>query len=116
MSRRRDLAAVPGRLLARAPLFSALGDSTRLRLIGNLSGGEPRSISELAEGSDLTRQAITKHLRILQDVGLVHGERHGRETRFELTPEPISEAVKYLDLVSRRWDEALARLKSLVEA
>jgi DNA-binding transcriptional ArsR family regulator len=115
MSRRRDLAPVPGQLLARAPLFSALGDGTRLRLIGNLGGGQPRSISELAEGSDLTRQAITKHLRVLEDVGLVHGERRGREIRFELKPEPISEAVKYLDLVSRRWDEALARLKSLVE-
>jgi DNA-binding transcriptional ArsR family regulator len=116
MSRRRDISAVPGQLLARAPLFSALGDGTRLRLIGNLSGGEPRSISELAEGSELTRQAITKHLRILEGVGLVHGERRGREILFEFKPKPISEAIKYLDHVSRQWDEALGRLKKLVES
>jgi DNA-binding transcriptional ArsR family regulator len=100
---------------AGAPLFTALGDGTRLRLIGNLSRGEPRSISDLAEGSNLTRQAITKHLRVLEDVGIVHGERRGREILFTFAPKPIEEAMKYLDLVSRQWDGALARLKSFVE-
>ena len=112
MSRRRDAAS----LVAQAPLFSALGDGTRLQLIGNLSRGEPRSISDLADGSRLTRQAITKHLRILQEVGLVLSERRGRETIFRFTPEPIDEARRFLDHVSKQWDEALGRLKAFVEA
>jgi DNA-binding transcriptional ArsR family regulator len=115
MSQRRDFQRLLDAQLDRAPLFSALGDGTRLRLIGRLSLGRPQSISELAGGTDLTRQAVTKHLRILEGVGLVHGARRGRETLFEFKPKPISEAMKYLDHVSRQWDEALARLKSLVE-
>jgi DNA-binding transcriptional ArsR family regulator len=115
MSRRRDFTALPESDLARAPLFAALGDGTRLRLIGNLCNGESRSITDLAQGSRLTRQAITKHLRILEDVGIVRGERRGREIRFIFTPKPMADARKYLDLVSGQWDEALARLKSFVE-
>jgi DNA-binding transcriptional ArsR family regulator len=102
--------------VARAPLFAALGDSTRLELIGRLSLGRPRSISGLTEGSRLTRQAITKHLRILEDVGLVRGERRGREFRFHFVPQPIDEARRFLDHVSRRWDAALGRLKAFVES
>jgi DNA-binding transcriptional ArsR family regulator len=116
MSRRRDPNALHGAQAARAPLFAALGDGTRLRLIGSLSRGEPRSISDLSGGSRLTRQAITKHLRILEDVGLVRGERRGREILFRLTPGPFDAARKYLDHVSRQWDEALGRLKSFVES
>jgi DNA-binding transcriptional ArsR family regulator len=115
MSRRRDLSALAGMDRAGAPLFAALGDGTRLRLIGNLSRGQARSISDLAEGSSLTRQAITKHLRILENVGIVHGERRGREILFEYRPKPIDDAMRYLDLVSKQWDGALARLKALVE-
>lgn len=96
-------------------LFAALGDVTRLTLIGRLSGGEPQSIAQLTRGSRMTRQAITKHLRVLQRVGLVHSERAGRESRFALDPQPIAEMHEYLSAVSRRWDEALARLKSFVE-
>jgi DNA-binding transcriptional ArsR family regulator len=69
----------------------------------------------LTEGSRLTRQAITKHLRVLERAKLVHGVRAGRESRFEFDPEPISEIKKYLDLVSGQWDQALSRLKSFVE-
>jgi DNA-binding transcriptional ArsR family regulator len=110
MSRRRDTD------FARAPLFAALGDSTRLELIGRLSLGRPSSISALTEGSRLTRQAITKHLRILEEVGLVRGERRGRETRFHFVPRPIDEARRFLDHVTRQWDGALGRLKAFVEA
>jgi DNA-binding transcriptional ArsR family regulator len=110
MSRRHD----PG--AARAPLFAALGDSTRLELIGRLSLGQPRSISGLTEGSKLTRQAITKHLRILEEVGLVRGERRGREIRFHFVPRQIDVARSFLDQVSRQWDGALGRLKAFVEA
>ena len=100
---------------ANAPIFAALGDETRLWLVAQLCGGPPRSISQLTEGSRLTRQAITKHLRVLERAKLVHGVRAGRESRFEFDPEPISEIKKYLDLVSGQWDQALSRLKSFVE-
>jgi DNA-binding transcriptional ArsR family regulator len=116
MSRRHRAEALLAADLSHAPLFSALGDGTRLQLLGRLSLGRPRSISELAEDSDLTRQAITKHLRILEGVGLVHGERSGREIRFTFKPEPIDDAMRFLKLVSDRWDQALARLKAFVES
>jgi DNA-binding transcriptional ArsR family regulator len=100
---------------ARAVLFAALADETRLALVARLSAGEPASISQLTAGSRLTRQAITKHLRVLQRAGLVRSAREGRESRFELDPRPISEMQKYLGSVSQQWDRALARLKSFVE-
>jgi DNA-binding transcriptional ArsR family regulator len=98
-----------------APVFAALGDETRLSLVVKLSNGQPHSITQLTEGSRLTRQGITKHLRVLEAAGIVHGVRTGRESLFKLDPEPIDEIKRYLDLVSERWDRALARLKSLVE-
>ena len=99
----------------RAVVFAALGDETRLLLIAKLCSGQPYSISELTAGSKLTRQAITKHLRVLQRAGIVHGVRAGRERRFEFNPEPMQEIKQYLDIVSEQWDHALARLKSFVE-
>ncbi len=98
-----------------APIFSALGDETRLALLIKLSGGSRFSISHLTEGSTLTRQAITKHLRVLQHAGLVRGIRQGRENLFELEPQPLDEARRALDRISRQWDGALARLKAFVE-
>ena len=102
------------KLQAHAPVFAALGDRTRLSLVAKLCGGEPRSISQLTEGSRLTRQAITKHLRVLERAEIVHSVRTGRENRFEFDPKPVAEIKEYLDLVSEQWDQALARLKSLV--
>ena len=99
----------------RASLFAALGDETRLSLVSKLSSGPPQSISRLAEGSALTRQAITRHLRVLEDVGVVQQERVGRESRFAFRPEPLKEVRSYLDYVSSQWDDALARLKYFVE-
>lgn len=99
-----------------APVFAALGDETRLSLVAKLSHGTPCSIAQLTEGSKLTRQAITKHLRVLQAVGLVHNLRAGRESLFKLDPEPIEDAKTYLELVSEQWDEALNRLKAFVES
>jgi DNA-binding transcriptional ArsR family regulator len=103
-------------LTRRAAVFAALGDETRLALIGHLSNGPPRSISRLAQGSALTRQAITKHLRVLEGAGIVRSVRVGRENRFAFRPEPIDELRAYLDRVSTHWDNALGRLKSLVES
>ena len=96
-------------------VFAALGDETRLSLVGKLSKGTPQSISELARGSPLTRQAITKHLRVLEGARLVGSVRVGRESLFELRPEPLKEIQSYLERVSEQWDHALARLKSFVE-
>jgi DNA-binding transcriptional ArsR family regulator len=98
-----------------APIFAALGDETRLALLTRLSRGSRCSIANLTAGSALTRQAVTKHLRVLQSAGLVRGTRSGRETLFELEPEPLGEARRALDAISRQWDEALARLKAFVE-
>ena len=98
-----------------APVFRALGDETRLRLVRKLSRGQPCSISQLTAGTKLTRQAITKHLRVLESVAIVHSIRTGRENLFEFHPGPIEEVRKYLDLVSEQWDQTLARLKAFVE-
>ncbi|MGD1101240.1 MAG: metalloregulator ArsR/SmtB family transcription factor [Terriglobia bacterium] len=98
-----------------ATVFAALGDATRLSLVAKLCRGQPCSISHLAEGSRLTRQAITKHLRVLERAEIVHSIRTGRESRFALDPAPMEEIKKYLDLVSAQWDQALSRLKSFVE-
>ena len=100
---------------SRAPIFAALGDETRLLLVAKLAAGEPRSISQLTEGTRLTRQAITKHLRVLESVGIVRCVRAGRESRFQFDPEPIEEMKEYLNFVSEQWDQALGRLKAFVE-
>ncbi len=98
-----------------APVFAALGDETRLSLLAKLSGGQRFSISQLTEGSKLTRQAITKHLRVLERVKIVRCVHSGRESRFEFDPVPIDGIKEYLDLVSQQWDQALVRLRSFVE-
>jgi DNA-binding transcriptional ArsR family regulator len=100
---------------ARAAVFAALGDETRLLLLSRLSSGQRYSIAELTEGTRLTRQAVTKHLRVLERVRMVHGTREGRESRFQFDPRPVMEMKEYLELVSRQWDVALARLKTFVE-
>jgi len=96
-------------------VFAALGDQTRLLLVSKLCGGEPRSITQLTEGSKLTRQAITKHLRVLEKAEIVHRTPAGRETIFAFDPQPIESVREYLDRVSEQWDRALLRLKAFVE-
>jgi DNA-binding transcriptional ArsR family regulator len=91
---------------ARASVFAALGDETRLSLIAQLCGGQSYSIAQLTRCSDLTRQAIRKHLRVLERVGIVHCARYGRESRFEFDPQPIEEIREYLDLVFEQRDQA----------
>jgi DNA-binding transcriptional ArsR family regulator len=98
-----------------APIFAALGDETRLSLVAKLCEGPPQSISRLTEGSKLTRQAISKHLRVLQNAGIVESVRVGRECQYEFNPEAIDGVKSYLDQVSRQWDETLGRLKAFVE-
>ena len=109
--------AVNRRPAAPAPevLFAALGDATRLAMVARLSSGQPYSISQLTEGSHLTRQAITKHLRVLARAGMVRCTQAGREMLYEFQPRPIVEMHAYLEQVSHQWDQALARLKVFVE-
>ncbi len=111
----KDHSGTATRRQDRATVFAALGDETRLLLVARLSDGRPASISQLTEGSRLTRQAITKHLRVLERARIVHGVRAGRESLFALDPKPMEELKEYLDLVSAQWDRALGRLKSFVE-
>ena len=98
-----------------APIFAALGDRTRLSLLRKLSGGESQSIARLSMDTNLTRQAVTKHLRVLEDAGLVSVNRIGRESLYALRPEPISAARGYLDEVANQWGDALERLRAFVE-
>ena len=107
--------AAPRLLRRHAPVFAALSDETRLTLLAKLSAGAPCSIARLGDGLDISRQAITKHLRVLEGAGLVRAETAGRECRFELDPRPLEEARDYLAEVASQWDGALARLKKFVE-
>ncbi|MGA2551550.1 MAG: metalloregulator ArsR/SmtB family transcription factor [Burkholderiaceae bacterium] len=98
-----------------APLFAALGDKTRLWLIHQLATGEPASISRLSALAPVSRQAVTKHLAVLEKAGVIAGQRQGREHLWRLRPEALIEASDWLELISQRWDQALGRLKTFVE-
>ena len=99
-----------------APLFAALGDETRLQLLSRLHDGRPRSLVQLTDGSGLTRQGISKHLRVLELAGVVRNRRIGRERQFVLEPAGLERARKYLERASRQWDHAAARLRVFVSA
>jgi DNA-binding transcriptional ArsR family regulator len=111
----RDRRALATARRVHAPVFAALGDETRLGLVAKLCEVSPQSIARLTEGSTLTRQAISKHLRVLESAGIVASVRVGRESQYEFRPKPIDGIKGYLDHVSRHWDDALGRLKSFVE-
>ena len=105
-----------GAALARAgPVFSALGDETRLAVVARLSAGGPHSSGRHNPRAGVTRQDITKHLNVLAGAGLVRGARRGRERIWELDPKRLDDASRWLEQVSKRWDEALGRLKRFVE-
>ena len=97
-----------------AAVFAALGDPTRLMLVGRLRGGEAQSIAALSGGARISRQAMTKHLHVLEGAGLVTHRRVGRESRYALRPEPLLAARSYLDEVSSCWEVALERLQAFV--
>jgi DNA-binding transcriptional ArsR family regulator len=99
-----------------APLFAALGDDTRLRIVAQLCSKGPQSTVRLTEGSEVSRQAVTKHLRALESVGLVRSGRAGRARLWELRPKQLAEVQVYLNQISSQWDNALARLKHMVES
>lgn len=107
--------AAPSRLADAAPLFAALGDAARLRLIARLGDGGPLSIVRLTDGAAVSRQAVTKHLRALERAGLVRSARAGRERIWQLQTRRLAEASHYLAQISGQWDEALQRLRAMVE-
>lgn len=114
MSPSRSAAAL--RVREAVPVFAALGDATRLGLLGRLSAEGPLSITRLSEGTGVTRQAVTRHLYALGEVGLVRHARRGRERVWELEPRRLEKARLYLDQISAQWDAAAERLKAFVEA
>jgi DNA-binding transcriptional ArsR family regulator len=107
--------AGPAGLARAGPVFAALGDETRLAVVARLCAGGPQSITRLTTGSAVTRQAITKHLTVLAGAGLVRDLRRGRERIWELDTKGLDDASRWLEQVSKRWDEALDRLKKFVE-
>ncbi|MDT8428075.1 MAG: metalloregulator ArsR/SmtB family transcription factor [Pseudomonadales bacterium] len=98
-----------------APLFMALGDPTRLQIVGRLCREGPLSVAQLTASCPVTRQAVSKHLRVLADAGLAQGRRKGREQVWQIQPQRLDEARRHLDCISTQWDAALRRLQSLVE-
>jgi DNA-binding transcriptional ArsR family regulator len=112
MSRRSGRA---GGLAQTVPVFAALGDETRLALVARLCEEGPWSIARLTAGAAVTRQAVTKHLDVLARAGLVRDARRGRERIWELQPDRLAEARRTLEEISKRWDEALDRLRTYVE-
>ena len=97
------------------PLFSALGDRNRLRIVVRLCDGGPSSTSQVTQALSVTRQAATKHLQLLETAGLVSSSRRGRERIWTLQTQPLTEAGDYLTGLSRRWDAAIERLRAYVE-
>lgn len=99
-----------------AMVFAALGDPTRLTLLGRLRDGRPHAIVELTDGTGLSRQAISKHLQVLETAGLVVREKSGRESRYLFDADGLQKAQAYLDMASAQWDAAAIRLKAFAEA
>jgi len=113
MSPRADKAQPPAGDLA--PVFFALGDRTRLRLIAVLCAGGAFSISQLTANTQITRQAVTKHLQVLADAGLVKDVKVGRERLWQFDPAQLEEARRSLEVIGRQWEQALGKLKATLE-
>ena len=105
------MASAQHSLARSAPIFAALGDETRLRLVARLCSGGPQSIADLTSGATVTRQAVTKHLRVLEAAGIARGVRKGRESRWELAPGKLDAARRYLDRIAQQWERRLAALE-----
>jgi DNA-binding transcriptional ArsR family regulator len=114
--RRRSVAEGKPAVRGSALLFAALGDETRLRIVSSLSARGPLSIVRLTAGTGVTRQAVTKHLHVLSEAGLVRGRRVGRERLWDIETERLQAARRSLERISERWEEALDRLRSFVES
>lgn len=111
MARKQSAAGWSGTL----PVFTALGHEARLEIVSRLSREGPLSISRLTDGTRLTRQAVTKHLRVLARAGLIGDQRRGRERIWRIRGRKLDEVRRCLDQISAQWDDALGRLQALVE-
>jgi DNA-binding transcriptional ArsR family regulator len=94
-----------------AEVFAALADATRRRVVDHLSRGGPASATELAGRLPISRQAVAKHLALLEEAGLVAGERAGRERRYRLTPGPLADAASWMASIGSEWDDRLDALR-----
>jgi DNA-binding transcriptional ArsR family regulator len=103
------------RLAHAAPVFTALGDQTRLYIVSRLCEEGPLSIARLSEGTELTRQAVTKHLQVLSNAGIARSERSGREQLWQIEAKRLREVRQLLAQIAGQWDEALRRLATFVE-
>lgn len=112
---RRTRNALRAELAGSAALFAALGDDTRLRLVARLCAAGPMSISRLSAGLAITRQGVTKHLRVMERAGLVRSAPHGRERMWQIEQARLAEARRHLERIAAQWDAALGRLKNFVE-
>lgn len=112
---RRSQSASAAQLAEAAPVFAALGDATRLRIVARLCQGGPQSIVRLTDGANVTRQAVTKHLHALAEAGLVRSAREGRESIWEIEPRRLSAATRFLEQISKQWDDTIERLRVFVE-
>lgn len=99
-----------------ASLFAALGDKARLQIVSRLCNEGPLSITRLTEGSNISRQAITKHLNALSAAGVIEGERSGRNCVWQIHTDRLTEAQRFLDQISAHWDDAIGRLQAMVES
>lgn len=115
MSARTRNAALDRGLQGSAPVFAALGDETRLTIVSRLCSAGPTSIATLTEGTGVTRQAITKHLEVLADAGLVRDVRRGRERVWDVEEQRLGLARRFLDRISELWDQRLERLRKALE-
>jgi DNA-binding transcriptional ArsR family regulator len=116
MSPLHEALSVSERPTSPAPVFAALGDDTRLRLVTVLCVGGAISIAQLTSTTDITRQAVTRHLHVLADAGLVRHVKVGRERLWQFDPRQLDEARRALELIAQQWDQALGRLKRAVES
>lgn len=112
----RNNLATAAKIREHAEIFAALGEPTRLMLVSKLIDGEPQSISELTEGAKISRQAVTQHLRVLENVGVVRSEKKGRESLYILRPEPLEDIQEYLAVIAQQWERSLQNLKAFVES
>jgi DNA-binding transcriptional ArsR family regulator len=112
---RRSQGTSAAQLAEAAPVFAALGDATRLGIVARLCLDGPQSIVRLTDGANVTRQAVTKHLHALAEAGLVRGAREGRERIWEIDPRRLSAATRFLEQISKQWDDTIERLRAFVE-
>ena len=115
MPKARSASVRPRTLEDSAPLFAALGDETRLQVVARLCAEGPLSIVRLSSGAGVSRQAVTKHLRVLEGAGVVLSSKAGRESVFTLQPRALSDAKRLLDSISHEWDDTIERLRAFVE-